>query len=112
MELLGCPLSLGHLALSRKGGTMDYVAHQAAAVLLVILFGAVLPTTGAYAQVSLCFGKQATIVGTEGDDSINGTKKGDVIVGIGGRDVIHGLGGADRICGGDGRLSELFGGKG
>ncbi len=58
-----------------------------------------------------CFGLDATIVGTEGDDVINGTSGPDVIVGLGGADTIRGLGGDDVICGNDGNDS-LLGGNG
>jgi Ca2+-binding RTX toxin-like protein len=48
-----------------------------------------------------CFGREATIVGTPGDDSpLNGTPGNDVIHGRGGNDAIYGLGGNDRVCGG------------
>jgi uncharacterized repeat protein (TIGR01451 family) len=46
-----------------------------------------------------CEGREPTILGTEGDDSITGTEKRDVIVALGGNDVIFGLGGNDVICG-------------
>ena len=55
------------------------------------------------AQPSLtCNGLPATIVGTNGDDTLNGTPGSDVIVGLGGNDTIDGFGGADSICGGNG----------
>jgi RTX calcium-binding nonapeptide repeat (4 copies) len=37
-----------------------------------------------------CDGRVATIVGTEGNDTINGTAGRDVIVGLGGDDTIYG----------------------
>ena len=51
-----------------------------------------------------CFGRTATIVGTDAPDgdNLNGTDGVDVIVGLGGRDQIAALGGDDFICGGDG----------
>ena len=49
-----------------------------------------------------CANKAATIVGTEGNDSLAGTEKKDVIVGLGGDDLITGLGGKDLLCGADG----------
>jgi Ca2+-binding RTX toxin-like protein len=59
-----------------------------------------------------CFGKVATIVGTNGDDpNLNGTNGNDVIVGKRGENDINGRGGNDRICGGqDG--DDIFGGGG
>jgi Ca2+-binding RTX toxin-like protein len=53
-------------------------------------------------EVNLCDGKQATIVGTDGDDSLNGTNGNDVIVGLDGNDTIDGMGGNDTICGNSG----------
>ncbi len=49
-----------------------------------------------------CNGLEATIVGTNNDDTINGTPQDDVIVALGGDDIINGLAGSDTICGGDG----------
>ena len=49
-----------------------------------------------------CEGQPATIIGTEGADSIDGTAGDDVIVGLVGDDVLRGLGGDDLICGGPG----------
>lgn len=46
-----------------------------------------------------CFGREATIVGTDGDDTIVGTPRTDVIVGRDGVDHIRGRGGRDYICG-------------
>ena len=47
-----------------------------------------------------CRGRLATIVGTDGDDTLSGTSGGDVIVGLGGNDHITGRGGDDSLCGG------------
>lgn len=49
-----------------------------------------------------CYGLQATIRGSLGDDVIHGTDKGDVIRAYGGNDIIHGAKGNDYICGGRG----------
>jgi len=49
-----------------------------------------------------CNGHLATIIGTEGNDTLTGTPLADVIVGLGGHDRIEGLAGDDIICGGDG----------
>lgn len=46
-----------------------------------------------------CGGKEATIVGTDGDDVIVGTDKRDVIAALRGNDRVRGLGGNDIICG-------------
>jgi len=49
-----------------------------------------------------CIGQLATIVGTEGNDTLTGTDGPDVIAGLGGNDQIDGRGAADIICGGAG----------
>lgn len=49
-----------------------------------------------------CFGKLATIVGTNGSDTLDGTSGKDVIQALGGNDTIDGKGGGDRICAGSG----------
>lgn len=58
-----------------------------------------------------CQGKEATCVGTTGDDVIIGTDGDDVIVGYTGNDVIHADAGNDLVCGGPGNDS-LFGARG
>jgi hypothetical protein len=58
-----------------------------------------------------CAGKQATIVGTPGPDTLKGTAGPDVIAGLGGNDIITGLGGNDTICGGAGN-DTIAGGAG
>ena len=49
-----------------------------------------------------CLGKPATIVGTNGNDTLNGTAGPDVIVGRAGNDTIRGRGRNDLICGNKG----------
>jgi Ca2+-binding RTX toxin-like protein len=56
----------------------------------------------ARAAPASCFGRTATITGTNGDETLSGTPGDDVIAGLGGDDTIHGNGGADLICGGGG----------
>ncbi len=58
-----------------------------------------------------CLGKQATITGTPGRDTLRGTAKADVIAGLGGNDVVRALGGNDVVCGGAGK-DRISGGKG
>ena len=70
-----------------------------------------LSTGSTAARQNLCFGVEATIVGTNGDDELVGTSGVDVIDGGNGNDVISGLGGADLVCGGNGD-DELNGGDG
>lgn len=57
-----------------------------------------------------CFGRDATILGTAGDDVIVGTSGNDVIVTFGGDDTVLGQDGFDRICLGPGD-DEAEGGK-
>src|SRR5437667_6067444 len=45
----------------------------------------------------LCDGRRATIVGTNGDDTLEGTPGRDVIAALGGNDVVYGLGQNDLI---------------
>lgn len=58
-----------------------------------------------------CGGRDATIVGTAGDDTLNGTGGVDVIAGLGGNDTVRGAGGNDIICGGSGN-DRVGGGSG
>ncbi len=72
--------------------------------LIVLLSSAIMMTmpTAATAATYWCMGKRATIVGTNGANTLSGTRRADVIVGRGGNDTIYGKGRADRICGGGG----------
>lgn len=58
-----------------------------------------------------CLGRQATHVGTQGNDTISGTSGPDVIVGLRGADVLSGKAGVDVICGAGGN-DVLNGGQG
>ncbi len=58
-----------------------------------------------------CFGRQATIVGTEGPERLDGTPGSDVIAALGGNDIVNGRGGNDFLCGGNGN-DQIKGGKG
>ena len=78
-----------------------------------LVFG-MLPTTVAHAQgAPTCFDREATIVGTAGDDNLWGdaTDGADVIAGLGGRDSINGFEGDDFYCGNSGndRLTDFLG---
>jgi hypothetical protein len=74
--------------------------------LLVALAGGLLvgapPAVAAPTLGSPCFGAPATIIGTDGKDTIPGTNGPDVIVAGDGNDTIDGQGGDDTICAGDG----------
>lgn len=55
------------------------------------------------AGVPACAGKPATLVGTDGSDSMVGTPGDDVVILGGGNDKVKTKGGNDRICGGAGK---------
>ncbi|HEU4393637.1 MAG TPA: hypothetical protein VFR04_08390 [Solirubrobacterales bacterium] len=59
----------------------------------------------------ICHGRQAKIIGTDGDDVINGTPGRDVIWGGRGDDTILGSLGNDLLCGGPG-ADLVHGGRG
>lgn len=50
----------------------------------------------------LCYGKKATIEGTDGSDVLVGTDDQDVIVAGAGNDIVIALGGRDYVCAGPG----------
>jgi Ca2+-binding RTX toxin-like protein len=85
-------------------------ASQAGAVNLTNSPG-VSEFSASWQPVNKCGGKNATLVGTLGNDKLRGTKKADVVAGLDGKDKISGLGGNDRLCGGKGK-DRLAGGKG
>jgi hypothetical protein len=58
-----------------------------------------------------CGGKNATIAGTEGSDTLEGTPNKDVIVAFGGRDTVRSFRGNDVVCGAGGK-DKLKGGGG
>jgi Ca2+-binding RTX toxin-like protein len=70
-------------------------------------------TTGSNTTIEtpICHGRQAKIVGTDGDDYIRGTPDRDVIWGGRGDDTILGSLGNDLICGGPG-ADLIHGGRG
>jgi Ca2+-binding RTX toxin-like protein len=77
-----------------------------AAVALLCL--AVTTASGSAQSVAVtCFGAEATIVGTEGDDALFGTAGPDVIATLGGDDSVVAGAGADRICTGAANDSVL-----
>ncbi|MGH2543064.1 MAG: calcium-binding protein, partial [Ardenticatenaceae bacterium] len=49
-----------------------------------------------------CAGREATLIGTAGDDVLTGTAGDDVIVALAGNDTVAGLDGNDWLCGGPG----------
>jgi hypothetical protein len=77
-----------------------------------LLASTLVATSAAIASTTpTCGGRDATLVGTPGDDVLIGTPGRDVIVGLGGDDLIRGHGGRDIICGGAGN-DTIYGGKG
>jgi VCBS repeat-containing protein len=67
-----------------------------------------------------CFGLEATVIGTPGNDRLRGTRGDNVVTGLGGDDRIIGGGGHDVICGGGGEdfittgkgPDKIYGGSG
>ena len=88
-------------------------APIAAALVLVgsSILSIAVPVTVEAAAVPKCFGKIATIVGTNKDDMLRGTDKIDVIVALGGDDTVKALAGDDLVCGGSGN-DRIYGGPG
>jgi Ca2+-binding RTX toxin-like protein len=66
-------------------------------VLLLVWF----PTDTSAVRRASCNGRQATIVGTDGNDRVRGTTGPDVIVARGGNDFVRSRAGNDVICGGN-----------
>ena len=58
-----------------------------------------------------CFGRRATLLGTDDPETLTGTHHDDVIVGLGGDDILNGGEGNDRLCSGPGD-DEVYGGDG
>jgi Ca2+-binding RTX toxin-like protein len=67
--------------------------------------------TGLMVVPPTCFGRYATITGTEGADALTGTTGPDVIAARGSDDIVDAKEGADLICGANGR-DRLIGGSG
>jgi Ca2+-binding RTX toxin-like protein len=88
-------------------------AAAAAALTALLLAGSALAAAPQNDGVEnpRCHGRQAEIVGTEGDDVLRGTPERDVIWGGGGDDLIYGSLGNDLICGGPGS-DQIHGGRG
>ena len=80
----------------------------AAALVVALLVSAAPASARAEAR---CDGQLATIVGTNGSDTLRGTPRRDVIVAKGGDDVVIAGKGHDLVCGGSG-VDILRGGRG
>jgi Ca2+-binding RTX toxin-like protein len=64
-----------------------------------------------YTAAGTCYGFNATIIGTAGDDNIEGTRNPEVILALGGNDRIAAAGGNDIVCAGTG-IDRVSGGTG
>jgi Ca2+-binding RTX toxin-like protein len=82
-----------------------------AGVLLLAALFAMGASPPAEEEDARCHGRQAEIVGTDGDDLLQGTPERDVIWGGGGDDEILGSLGNDLLCGGPG-ADLIHGGRG
>jgi Ca2+-binding RTX toxin-like protein len=87
------------------------VAFAIAALAAVLATSAVAAEDNATIETPVCHGRQAKIVGTDGDDVIHGTPGRDVIWGGRGEDTILGSLGNDLLCGGPG-ADLIHGGRG
>jgi Ca2+-binding RTX toxin-like protein len=85
----------------------------AGALIALLFVGSALAATSRNATIEtpICHGRQAKIVGTDGNDLIRGTPGRDVIWGGKGDDTILGSLGNDLICGGPG-ADLIHGGRG
>lgn len=72
-----------------------------------LIFG--ISSSVASAPWPTCLGEPATLVGTDGNDTITGTSGDDVIAALGGDDVVISGGSSDYdlVCGGDGNDSLI-----
>jgi Ca2+-binding RTX toxin-like protein len=94
----------------KKLAALSVVAVLLSAALAVGALAA--PTEqGSELEAPRCHGRQATIVGSDGDDALHGTPERDVIWGGKGDDTIFGSLGNDLICGGPG-ADIIHGGRG
>lgn len=78
---------------------------------LGVTAGAAPTESGTEIEAPRCHGRQATIVGTDGNDVLRGTPGRDVVWGGKGDDTIYGSLGNDLLCGGPG-ADLIHGGRG
>ena len=83
----------------------------ASAALAAVLVASASAAENAEIENPRCHGRQAKIVGTDGDDVLHGTPGRDVIWGGKGEDTIYGSLGNDLLCGGPG-ADLVHGGRG
>jgi Ca2+-binding RTX toxin-like protein len=86
-------------------GTAKYRFLVAGSLLMASVATAPVASGGGQNPIPKCFGKEATILGTDDPESLIGTPGPDVIVGLKGTDFIRGLKGKDLICAGPGGQS-------
>lgn len=77
-------------------------ARQWSLLAIATLFPLVIAVPSTAAAAPTCFGRRASIVGTDGNDILTGTADRDVIAALRGDDQIAGMGGNDLICAGSG----------
>jgi Ca2+-binding RTX toxin-like protein len=90
---------------------MKKIAVVLAVAAAVMASTAVAAEEGATVETPRCHGRQAKIVGTDGNDVLHGTPDRDVIWGGEGDDEIFGSLGNDLLCGGPG-ADLIHGGRG
>jgi Ca2+-binding RTX toxin-like protein len=119
LDLSIASLSADTLEMSAQLARIRF-AFVGMAVASTMLVGMAASSATAEAEtVYFCHGREATKLGTPGNDVIQGTEGRDVIVALAGDDVIHGNGGNDVICGnngadiiyGNGGADRIYGGK-
>ena len=99
----------GHLMFTRKVHGSSRGRSGAVFVLTCSILATPVPRAGA-GETPLCFGREATIVGTSDDDKLVGTPESDVIVSLAGMDRVYGKKGDDFICTGSNEdWDHLFG---
>jgi Ca2+-binding RTX toxin-like protein len=86
-------------------------AALAAVLIAMLLASSALGAVSQKEDVPRCHGRQAEIVGTDGNDMLRGTPERDVIWGGAGDDEIYGSLGNDLLCGGPG-ADLIHGGRG
>src|SRR5215211_2983024 len=72
------------------------------AAVAAALIAVVASTVASGAPAPTCFGRHATVLGTNGSDSIQTGSGNDVIISLGGRDYINSREGNDYVCAGRG----------
>ena len=95
-------------ALEEGGMKTRFTSQHRLLLATGVVLGALLAAAPAHAAPT-CFGREATIVGTPGSDSLQGRDdRADVIVAKGGPDQADAFGRNDRVCMGGG--ADTFGG--